>query len=201
MSIPYGVVKARRTTGVILLVTGLATLLALVLAIGYLVTKPPEVRSISQGSGGAAPEYPAASVNPSGAASYSPTPGEQLASYYADDADELASVPDGYWVPQLASNQSGVDKQGTTWDEASILQDHLRRRTAYGETAALLNSNDFLTYTLKNYWVTVLPSLASSTPEPVLAWCDATGIDADHCIAKRLSRSSAYPGDNTRNRG
>ncbi len=198
--IPYGIVRARRTTGVILLVSSLLGVVAVVLLVAGWLTAPPVVHPISVPTFATAPASAPTSVQQltAGVPSAAAAPGDELASLRAQDASRVSDVPDGYWVPQLASNQVGTDKQGHTWSEAEILADHVARRNAYG--GALLWSGDFRTFASGDYWVTVVPSQASSTPGTVLAWCDAEQIDRDHCYAKRLSTSSAYPGNNTKHR-
>jgi len=195
-AIPYGVVKARRTTGGILLLSSLATVVAAVLAIGTWFIAAPEVNPIVPGSGGTAiGSVPTpAPVNPSGVVP-APTPEEQLADLRASDAAVVANIPDGYWVPQLASNRPGTDRDGNVWDAATILQDHLYWRS-YG--GALLWSGDFMTYNSSDYWVTVVPSSASSTSDDVLAWCVSQNIGRNNCLAKRISTNYPHTGDNTR---
>jgi len=189
--VPHGVVRARRATGAILLSSSIVSVIAVVLALGLWVTAPPQVHPIDpNGTTGLGPS-PSASptpVTPTG------TPEQQLAGYRAGDATDVASIPDGYWVPQLASNRPGTDAKGRYWDDAAILQDHVSWR-AYG--GVLLWSGDFATFTSTDYWVTVVPSMASSTSGQVISWCKQQGIGRDNCFAKRLSTSNPYTHDNT----
>jgi hypothetical protein len=197
-TIPYGIIKARRTTGGLLLTSSLAAVVGVVLVIGGWLTAAPEVHPIAQGFGNGTLNGPLSAPAPvySPDTPSIPAPDNQLSALRVSDSAVVKSIPDGYWVPQLASNRSGTDKQGYQWDAAEILQDHLNRRNNYG--GALLWSGDFMTFKSSDYWVTVVPSQASSTPEPVLDWCIAQNIDRDHCLAKRISTTSPYTGDNTK---
>jgi hypothetical protein len=199
-AVPAAVVRARRTTGVILLASSLAAIIAVVVAVGTWLTAPPVVRPIPSNQYGAAGgQYSATAGVPvaSGPSAPALSAHDQLVVYLTNDAATVTGVPDGYWVPQLASNRVGLDRTGHSWDEQAILDDHEHWRT-YGGT--LLWSADFATYKGEDYWVTVVPSQASSTAEAVLAWCEGQQIGGDNCLAKRLSTSSPYTGDNTRHR-
>jgi len=197
-AVPPGIVKSRRRTGALLLVASLATIAAVVIAIGVWLTAPPVVRPIPSGLGGTTTGYSLPTAPGSGSAPTSPpTPGEQLAALRRQDAAAVADIPDGYWVPQLGSNRVGIDTTGRQWDEQAILDDHDHWRS-YG--GVLLVSSDFRTYKYAGYWVTVVPAAASSDPGTVIAWCDRHGLPGTNCLAKRLSTTSTYAGDNTRNR-
>jgi hypothetical protein len=88
------------------------------------------------------------------------------------------------WVPQISSKQVGLEAEGTVWNNAKILDQHLRLRQRYD--ARLLWSGDWSTYDGRNFWVTVV-NLPYSNPGPVLAWCAAQGFSRDNCAAKVVS--------------
>jgi hypothetical protein len=191
--VPVGVVRARRTTGALLLVSSLATVVAVVVAVGAWLTAPRQVVPITPGYGGST----TVQSFPTGSTATTLTAGEALAAHRTADAAAVAAVGDGSWVPQLASNRVGTDKTGRYWDEQAILDDHERWR-AYG--GVLLWSGDFKTYKNDDFWVTVVPSQAAGSADAVVAWCDQQNLSGDHCLAKRLSTTSEYAGDNTKNR-
>lgn len=195
-AIPYAIVRARRTTGLLLLLVSIVTTVAVALAVGSYLVAPRTVQPVAAPTGGTATGSPQQAGTGGLAAAAPLTAAQQLASLRSSDAAAVATVPDSYWVVQLASNHVGPDKSGSVWTEESILADHQALRNTYG--GVLLSSNDFATYSHPDYWVTVLPSQVSSSPEPLIAWCGAQGIDRDHCGAKRLSRTLPYTGDNTK---
>lgn len=199
--IPRAVVTARRTAGLMLLGSGLMTIVALALLIGWWATRPPTVVPIA----GPAGTYPAYSTYPTSSApspTYSPpTPvdaGAALRQQSENDRPAVAAIPDGYWVPQLSSKRPGRLPDGVTYTEQSILDDHLTLRSSYSGVA-LLWSGDYLTFDFSNYWVTILATRYSSSADEANAWCDSAGLDRDHCFAKRISSTTRYE-TNTKHR-
>lgn len=193
--IPRVVVTARRTAGAILVVSALATIVALVLVFAWWFTLAPTVRAVA-GPSGSVPSY---SVQIPAAVPATPTdPGAVLAQQAANDQATVATIPEGYWVPQLSSKRIGTVDDGKTYTEQDIVDDHLELRSQY-PGAVLLWSGDYPTFTLPDLWVTILPSDYHSGPAGANAWCDASGRDKDHCFAKRISSTSRY-GHNTEHR-
>lgn len=72
-----------------------------------------------------------------------------------------------------------------TWDNARILDQHMRMRATYPDVR-LLWSGDWSTYDGRDFWVTIV-GLHSDNPEDVLAWCTSAGLSRDNCAAKVVS--------------
>ena len=118
-------------------------------------------------------------------------PGAALAQQTASDSPVIAGIPDGYWVPQLSSKRVGLVADGITYTEQAIWEDHYAIRSA-NPGAALLWSGDYTTFTYPDFWVTIMPSSYSSSPESANQWCANRGFDGDRCYAKRISITSYY---------
>jgi hypothetical protein len=125
-------------------------------------------------------------------------PGSALRQRARDDRTALAAVPDGYWVPQLSSKKVGLVADGVTYTEQAIWDDHTTIRGAV-TGVALLWSGDYTTFKYDDYWVTVVASEPSETPDAANAWCDSHGYDRDHCYAKRISATGHFA-QTTKNR-
>ncbi len=90
-----------------------------------------------------------------------------------------------WWLPQVSSKRPGLVAEGITWTNADVLRDHLALRQRFPQ-ARLVWSGDWTTFSLPNWWVTIV-ALPMTTPQQANAWCDAQGLDADHCFAKMIS--------------
>lgn len=192
--IPRAVITARRTAGAILVVSALATITALVLVFAWWFTLPPTVGVVSPP--GSVPSYTAQIPSPVPAA---PTdPGAVLAQQAANDRSTVATIPEGYWVPQLSSKHIGTVDDGITYTEQDIVDNHQRLRSAY-PGAVLLWSGDYTTFSASDYWVTIMPAIYSSSHESANEWCVSQQIDWRHCFAKRISATSYYD-QTTKNR-
>ena len=89
------------------------------------------------------------------------------------------------WVPQISSKRLGLVAEGTVWNNAKILSEHLQLRAQFPE-ARLLWSADWSAFDAPDFWVTIagdpFPDAAGA-----LAWCRNQGFDRDHCYAKLVS--------------
>ena len=90
-----------------------------------------------------------------------------------------------WWLPQVSSKRPGLVAEGITWTNADILRDHLALRQRFPQ-ARLVWSGDWTTFSSSNWWVTIV-ALPMTTPQQANGWCDAQGLDADHCFAKMIS--------------
>ena len=113
---------------------------------------------------------------------------QQLANQ--DESYILANLAD-QWVPQLSTKQPGVHDDGIVYDNAAILQEHLRLRQQYD--AKLLWSTDWSNYDKGGYWVTIA-AFSSSNPGGALQWCYDHNLDDDHCFAERVSKTHSGSG-------
>ncbi len=142
------------------------------------------------------PNYPAAAaptqaVDPETAALQQL---QQLANQ--DESYILANLADR-WVPQLSTKQPGVHDDGIVYDNAAILQEHLRLRQQYD--AKLLWSTDWSNYDKGGFWVTI-GAFASSNPGGALQWCYDHNLDDDHCFAERVSKTHSGSGSTAHQR-
>jgi hypothetical protein len=73
------------------------------------------------------------------------------------------------WVPQLSSKRLGLVAEGTIWNNAKILSEHLQLRAQFPE-ARLLWAGDWSTFDAPDFWVTIA---GDTFPDAVgaLAWC------------------------------
>jgi hypothetical protein len=89
------------------------------------------------------------------------------------------------WVPQISSKRLGIVAEGTVWNNAKILSEHLQLRARFPE-ARLLWSGDWSTFDAPDFWVTIagdtFPDAAGA-----LTWCTRKNLDRDHCYAKLVS--------------
>ncbi|MGO9152435.1 serine/threonine-protein kinase [Mycobacterium sp.] len=96
------------------------------------------------------------------------------------------------WVPQISSKRLGIVAEGTVWNNAKILSEHLQLRAQFPE-AKLLWSGDWSTFDAPDFWVTIVgdtfPDAASA-----LAWCTRKNLDRDHCYAKIVSTTHPVHG-------
>jgi len=90
-----------------------------------------------------------------------------------------------WWLPEVSSKRPGLVAEGITWANAEILRDHLALRQRFPR-ARLVRSSDWTTFGSPNWWVTIV-ALPMTTPQQANGWCDAQGLDADHCFAKMIS--------------
>jgi hypothetical protein len=103
-----------------------------------------------------------------------------------------ASDLEGSWMPQLSSKRRGTTDDGIVYSYRDILAEHLRLRERYPDVR-LVNSDDFGSFLVPGYWVTLVGS-PSAGWRPALQWCPDHGFDKDHCYAKRLLRDGPSDG-------
>jgi hypothetical protein len=109
-----------------------------------------------------------------------------------EDRPYVAALLTDTWVPQISSKRVGLKAEGTVWDNAQILDEHLRLRGIYPDIR-LLWSGDWSTYDGRNFWVTIV-GLHSDNPADVLAWCTREGFSRDNCAAKIVSTTHPIEG-------
>jgi hypothetical protein len=102
-----------------------------------------------------------------------------------DDRADVAAYFTDTWVPQVSSKRVGLEAEGTVWDNAQILDEHLRLRQQHPDVK-LLWSGDWSTFDGRNFWVTIVGLKSPHYPD-VLAWCREQGFTRDNCIAKMVS--------------
>lgn len=93
----------------------------------------------------------------------------------------------GRWVAQVSSKTVGLVVDGVTYDYTSIWKNYLAELSRNPE-ALLLNSSDFTSFELDDYWVIVLPTMFPSAAD-TNAWCAGQGFPPRDCFAKRLSHT------------
>jgi serine/threonine-protein kinase len=141
------------------------------------------------------PTYPAGASEPTATSTPTPTPPadplQQLQQLAAQDEPYVLAQLADQWVPQLSTKQPGIVDDGVVYDNALILQEHLRLRQQYD--AKLIWSSDWSNYDKGNFWVTIVP-VPSSTPTNALRWCFFHNLDDDHCFAERISKTHSGQG-------
>lgn len=110
---------------------------------------------------------------------------QRLRALANNDRPYVAAILADQWVPQISSKRAGLVADGVTWDNARILDQHMRMRATYPDVR-LLWSGDWSTYDGRDFWVTIV-GLTSDNPGEILAWCSSAGFDRDNCAAKVVS--------------
>jgi serine/threonine-protein kinase len=155
----------------------------------------PDTEPVSPDATETTPDFtPETTVDPSyptDPADSSADAATELSTIAAADLPELRASLNGTWLPQLSSKRTGMTVNGTYYDDAAILADHVALRSAYPD-ARLVWSGDWVTFSAPDFWVTMLAE-PFATAAGANAWCDAQGIGRDDCFAKRLS--TVGPGD------
>ncbi|GGC42785.1 hypothetical protein GCM10010974_26470 [Brevibacterium sediminis] len=108
------------------------------------------------------------------------------------DGQTAKSELNGKWVPQLSSKRVGLEAEGKTWDEESILEEFEGLREEFPRVK-LLWSGDFNSFKEDNFWVTVV-GIGYDDPEDALSWCSSHGLGPDSCYAKQLNTSGGHDG-------
>lgn len=117
---------------------------------------------------------------------------EQLKELAQNDHATVASKLDGHWVVQLSAKQVGLTTEQQTWTDEAILEEFEALRAQHPE-AVLLNSSQWSSFRLEDYWITVLNE-PYDDPEAALAKCRELGIDRDNCFAKKISSTEGPEG-------
>jgi hypothetical protein len=107
----------------------------------------------------------------------------------ANDHDAVESITEE-WVPQLSSKRLGLKANGTVYDYQTIWADFTSLSTEY-PGAMMLWSGDYQSFKLQDFYVTIAPA-SFATGAEANQWCDAAGIDADNCFAKRITHTGSY---------
>lgn len=120
------------------------------------------------------------------------SPRDQLVAQADHDRPQVEELTD-YWVPQLSSKKLGTVDDGRTYSYADIVVNHAQLASEYS-SVLLVRSDDFASFTLPDYWVSVVGQ-GFATAADANAWCDAASLPADDCFAKRLTQSSSSKGN------
>lgn len=141
----------------------------------------------TQGSGSDAPgETGLTASKPASPQFGSPESAALFGLHALADADRpVVGTLQHWWLPQLSSKRPGLVTEGITWSHADILRDHLVLRQRFS-AARLVWSGDWTTFSSPDWWVTIV-AVPMPTPEQANGWCDAQGLDGDHCFAKMIS--------------
>ncbi|MGZ4513357.1 MAG: serine/threonine-protein kinase, partial [Mycobacterium sp.] len=89
------------------------------------------------------------------------------------------------WVPQISSKRIGIAAEGTVWNYAKILDEHLQLRAQF-PGARLLWSGNWSTFDAPDFWVTIAGDTFADA-DGALKWCTRNNLDRDHCYAKIVS--------------
>ncbi|MGX6450801.1 hypothetical protein [Brevibacterium paucivorans] len=173
--------------------TGIAILaiVALVVTVGFVLLGPNK---------GVEPTAPrsAPTTEPNDSASSSQeteSPNEraksELETIVADSEAELSKLEEK-WVIQLSAKRPGEGTGDDEWNYAKILQEYRDNEKQYGKVA-MLKSEKWSSFRVKDFWVTVIPT-GYDSPEPALKQCEEFKLDRDNCFAKRLSHTKGPDG-------
>jgi eukaryotic-like serine/threonine-protein kinase len=189
--------KSSSSTGAILAVVGVALVVAVIVLTIVLVKNhdsTPQAASTAAyptySSAAAAAPTQAATVPVAAAPPVDPQAAAlaQLQQYANGDREYVRDQLAERWVPQLSSKRQGLydAEDGVTYDNASILQEHLQLRSRFD--AKLLWSGDWANFDGSNFWVSVA-NVTFNDSASALAWCRNQGLDADHCYAGVISET------------
>ncbi|WP_156798072.1 hypothetical protein [Brevibacterium mcbrellneri] len=115
----------------------------------------------------------------------------ELETIVSDSKSELSALEEK-WVVQLSAKQPNDNAGDEEWDYSKILKEYQDNEKTYG-TLAMLKSEDWSSFRVKDYWVTVIPT-GYDSPEPALKKCEEFKLDRDNCFAKRLSHTKGPDG-------
>ncbi|GAB3563690.1 flagellar basal body-associated FliL family protein [Spelaeicoccus albus] len=104
-----------------------------------------------------------------------------------DDRATAKSELNNKWVPQVGSKRTGMKVGDTTWTNKKIWRSFEKTKDKYPD-ALLLRSEDWKSFRLSNFWVTVI-NKPYDNPDDALDWCRSHHLDGEHCYAKRISNS------------
>ena len=176
-----------------------ATVAAVLLALGMLITLRPATTTVAVPTPVAAPTVTvgvpvareASDATGTDASSGTAAASASLQAIVEADRSTVEGVV-GSWVPQLSAKHEGTKADGITYDDSSILA-HYSSLAARYPSAALLWSGDWPVFNGSDYWVVVYPQ-SFATADAANAWCDAQGFSVDDCLAKKLSHSGGPAG-------
>jgi serine/threonine protein kinase len=165
---------------------GVAAIAVVLVVVVYLAVQPSKSHApvaSSETSYSANPTASASQTTPAVTAPLSEA--DSLARLQQLANDDRPNVITDTWIPQISSKRVGLFADGKVWNNAMILDQHMRMRQQYSNVR-LLWSGDWSTYNGRDFWITVV-GLPSPNPDDVLAWCTRQGYDRDNCIAKIVS--------------
>ena len=93
----------------------------------------------------------------------------QLRNIASDDRAFVSAWLADRWVPQISSKRLGIVAEGTVWNNAKILAEHLQLRAQFPK-ARLLWSRDRSTFDASDFWVTIAGDTFPDA-DGALAWC------------------------------
>ncbi|MBU8579457.1 hypothetical protein [Brevibacterium luteolum] len=181
---PPGPHRRRRTGMTVVAAIAATVLVAVAVFLGLPLLSPNEDLKPS--------EEPSAEDTGTGSGETSVPAAEQLKELAQNDHATVASKLDGHWVVQLSAKQEGLTTEQQTWTNEAILEEFETLRAQHPE-ALLLNSSQWSSFRLNDYWITVLNE-PYDDPEAALAKCRELGIDRDNCFAKKISSTEGPEG-------
>ena len=188
-AIPSHVVNARRTAGVILVLSAFTAVIIVVVLLSWWWTQPPSVAAIT----GIQSNVPTLATSVPAQPPIQQPASAQVVLQRQVNADRQQVEPlVGYWVPQLSSKTVGTRADGIIYGHDEILS-HFNGLKARYPGALLLRSNDYTSFDKSDYWVVVIPAKYGDGTK-ANSWCDTEGIDRDDCFAKLLRRVGGSQG-------
>lgn len=114
----------------------------------------------------------------------------------ADDTARHAQYAEGHWYAQLSSKKVGLQVEGRTWDNRTILQQYFDYTTNYG-SIILTRAHDWSVFDADGDWYVLLADVGATSDTDANAWCDSRSIGKDDCFAKMLSTTRSAEGTTT----
>jgi hypothetical protein len=174
-------VNARRTAGLILILSALTVVIIVIVLISWWWTQPPSVAAIPGTSSNLPTLAPSVPAQPP---LQQPVSAQVALQRQANADRQQVEALVGYWIPQLSSKTVGTRADGIIYGYDEILF-HFNGLKARYPRALLLRSNDYTSFDLSDYWVVVVPAKYVDGMT-VNSWCNTEGIDRDNCFAKLL---------------
>lgn len=165
---------------------------------------PPAPVATSASPASASPTAPSpapATVTVTSTVSVSPTPTptpsvdpqmlaqQQLGAQIQRDSGTVAATLQDQWTTLLSTKQNGLVADGQTWTYQSIWQEYLALKSTY-PSALLVQGDAYASIKLDASWYITASGITFATPDDALSWCDAQGLDDDHCFAFRFTDQS-----------
>ncbi|WP_410608181.1 hypothetical protein [Amycolatopsis sp. lyj-109] len=189
-----------RWLGSLVTAAAVATVLVGVLATVIPLLRPAREVSSAQQWPAATPVFSTNAALPASTSDSKPegTARTQLEQRVVEDRASVEALV-GSWVPEVSAKKVGLVVSGTTFDYPAILAEHRHLLAVYPQ-ALLLKSQDYQTFRLPDYWVTVV-AIPFTTAAGANTWCDNMGIGPSDCLAARLTHTAGSQGNTvTRNR-
>ncbi|MFG1645568.1 hypothetical protein ACGFMK_35250 [Amycolatopsis sp. NPDC049252] len=99
----------------------------------------------------------------------------------------------GSWVPEVSAKKLGLVAGGIVYDYPDIWADYQRLSGTYPR-ALLLKSENYATFGLPDYWITVV-AMPFPRAADANAWCDSRNIGPGDCLAARLTHDAGSKGN------